>query len=363
MDEWGLDESMVVKITFMFNIIIGRWILPKGDISHSALSQLLLVYLSLASDILDLSTLFYEKEIEISSPMVRLVLAAFSLCMLQFALNLTATRGRSFRAEFDQTEIEIHQSAPPQSITEIVQKPIPRHRQILSKFLSRSASASSTARPLGARIKRPKPRSATVSTNLNLPDTIFENPDAIRKNELQLSPSRLRMKNIFFNSKILFRFFFVLVDSPMSMNRKSFNPRPSITSINSTQSSVWNPSSRDKPRPRKKSISGSVRFFVRDRSLKFLRSEIWSILVTLLLQDGPFFAVRVVAITVYRAGSYLTYFFTIKNFLILVFQTYRIAAICFEKDEQEHDFQEKVNTMKRMSSAATQLGIPLHRKI
>jgi hypothetical protein len=147
------------------------------------------------------------------------------------------------------------------------------------------------------------------------------------------------------------------------MNRRPFNPRPSISSINSTQSSVWNPLSRDKPRPRKRSISESVKFFVHSRSSKFLRSEIWSILVTLLLQDGQFFAVRLFAISVYHVRSFHTYFFTFKNFLILVFQTYRIAAICFEKDDHEHEFQEKVNTMKRMSSAATQLGIPLHRKI
>jgi hypothetical protein len=34
-----------------------------------------------------------------------------------------------------------------------------------------------------------------------------------------------------------------------------------------------------------------------------------------------------------------------------------------EKDEQEKEFEEKVATIKRMSIAATQLGIPLHRKI
>jgi hypothetical protein len=139
--------------------------------------------------------------------------------------------------------------------------------------------------------------------------------------------------------------------------------RPSISSLSSIPSSFWNPLPHVKPTPRKKSISESVKFFVRKRSSKFLRSEIWSILVTLALQDGPFFAVRVVAISVYHARSFLLYFFTFKNFLILVFQTYRIAAICLEKDEHEQEFQEKVNTMKRMSNAATQLGIPLHRKI
>jgi hypothetical protein len=106
-----------------------------------------------------------------------------------------------------------------------------------------------------------------------------------------------------------------------------------------------------------------VRFFVKKRSAKLLRSEIWSILVTLSLQDAPFFAVRLVAIIVYHVRSFLTYFFTFKNFLILIIQTYRIASICLEKDEQEKEFEEKISTIRRMSLAASQLGIPLNRKI
>lgn len=177
---------MIFELSFMFIIILGRWILPKGDISHSALSQLLLVYLSLASDILDLLTLFHEEEIQASNPMVYLVLTVFSLCMLQFALNLTATRGRSFRAEFDQTRIEIHQSAPSRSPTLFTSKSFPGQRPLLAKLLSRS-TPSSTTRPLGSKAKRSKAR----PTNVNPPDTIFENADAIQSNELQLSPSHL----------------------------------------------------------------------------------------------------------------------------------------------------------------------------
>jgi hypothetical protein len=136
----------------------------------------------------------------------------------------------------------------------------------------------------------------------------------------------------------------------------------SVTSLNSMHSSYWN-ASHAKVSARRKSVNESVKFFVRQRSSKFLRSELWSILVTLALQDGPFFAVRLIAIIVYHVRSFLTYFFTFKNFLILVFQTYRIAAICFEKDEQEQELHEKSNTMKRMSTSAAQLGLPVHRKI
>lgn len=149
----------------------------------------------------------------------------------------------------------------------------------------------------------------------------------------------------------------------MSLNHRPLYHRPSITSLNSIHSAIWNPTRSKPSSARKKSISESVKFFVRKRSSKFIRSEIWSILVTLSLLDGPFFAVRLVAIFKYHVGSFLTIFFTIKNFLILIFQSYRIAAISLEKDEHEQDFQEKVNKMKRMSIAATQLGIPLNRKI
>ena len=114
---------------------------------------------------------------------------------------------------------------------------------------------------------------------------------------------------------------------------------------------------------RERSIRGNVKLSVLKRSSRFLHSEIWSILVTLSLQDGPFFAVRLIAINIYHVRSFLTYFFTFKNFLILIFQAYRVGAICLEKDEHEQKFQEKVKTAKRMSFAATRLGVALHRKI
>lgn len=312
---------MIVELSFMFIIILGRWLLPKGNVSHSGLSQLLLVYLSLASDILDLLTLFNEKEVYLSLPMVHIVLLIFSLCMFQFALNLTATRGRAFYAEFDDTEIEIHH-------------PTARPTRPISIRKSQSATqrtlfSSSTTRPLATPPMpiRNKPRAATV----------FENSDAMTRAEV--SPLALE----------------VLRPTNTSTHR------PSISSINSTLSSFWT-SSRSKQTSRK-SISESVRIFVRQRSSKLFHSEIWSILVTLSLQDGPFFAIRLVAIFAYHVRSFLTYFFTFKNFLILVFQTYRIASICLEKDEKEKELTEKINTLRRMSIAATHLGVPLNQKI
>lgn len=46
--------AMYVEVSMMLIIIIGRWVMPKKGITRSELSQLLLVYMSLASDIIDL---------------------------------------------------------------------------------------------------------------------------------------------------------------------------------------------------------------------------------------------------------------------------------------------------------------------
>ncbi|CAF1072746.1 unnamed protein product [Adineta steineri] len=82
-------------------IIIGRWLLPKGKISRSALSQLLLVYLSLASDMIDLLSIFQEDKVLQDQEMIYSTLAVFSWSTLQFSLNLVASRGRTFRFEPD----------------------------------------------------------------------------------------------------------------------------------------------------------------------------------------------------------------------------------------------------------------------
>ena len=186
---------MMVQLSFMFIIILGRWILPKGSISHSALSQLLLVYLSLASDILDLLTLFNEQEIFLSSPMVHVVLFVFSCCMLQFALNLTATRGRSFRAEFDETEIEIHQSSRPRAP---LSKPLAASRRLLAKLLPKSFSSSAshtraradTDLSVTKQTLEAKPRASSASV-IETSDTVLKNTHATHQSQTELNESTL----------------------------------------------------------------------------------------------------------------------------------------------------------------------------
>lgn len=86
--------AMYIEVTMMFIVILGRWIMPKKGITRSELSQLLLVYMSLASDIIDLLSVLQEQKIYTNSHIVYATLSIYSWSLFQFTLNLVAARGR-----------------------------------------------------------------------------------------------------------------------------------------------------------------------------------------------------------------------------------------------------------------------------
>lgn len=43
----------LIEQSLLFLLILGRWMLPKGKISRDELSQLLLVYIGMAADIIE----------------------------------------------------------------------------------------------------------------------------------------------------------------------------------------------------------------------------------------------------------------------------------------------------------------------
>lgn len=57
------DDTLVVIIEqfLMLILIIGRWMLPKGDLTRDQLSQLLLVYIGTAADIIEFFDSFKER--------------------------------------------------------------------------------------------------------------------------------------------------------------------------------------------------------------------------------------------------------------------------------------------------------------
>ncbi|CAF0834604.1 unnamed protein product [Brachionus calyciflorus] len=227
--------AVSLEISLLMLVILGRWFLPKGNISRSTLSQLLLVYMSLASDIVDLLSLLNETQVQESSTMPYFTLAIFSWSLFQFSLNLVVTRGRSFQ-------------------------------------------------------------SATL-------DDVEDDNEADADDETSS------------------RTFVEKLHTYAIKGKDQINPKKKFWLLN---------------------------------LFDMLDTEMWSILITLIFQDGPFFALRITAVFKYDVRTFVTMFFTCKNAIILFLQFYRLSAICTEAKNNETDAMasNKADAISSLNQAA-----------
>ncbi|CAB3408924.1 unnamed protein product [Caenorhabditis bovis] len=100
----------------LVNLIVGRWLLPKGDISREQLSQILLAYLAISSDIVEFFDVFKEREVFSNTKVQRIVLAAWTLSLLQFPFVLTVSRARKMRVAITNDYEQLFRRNRPRSI-------------------------------------------------------------------------------------------------------------------------------------------------------------------------------------------------------------------------------------------------------
>uniref|UniRef100_A0A0N5CFT6 G_PROTEIN_RECEP_F2_4 domain-containing protein n=1 Tax=Strongyloides papillosus TaxID=174720 RepID=A0A0N5CFT6_STREA len=103
--EDGLYFQLIEQLLLVV-LIIGRWMLPKGEISREQLSQILLAYLAISSDIVEFFDVFKEKVVYTNYTVQLLVLGAWTLSLLQFPFILTNTRARKMRVAITTTDYE-----------------------------------------------------------------------------------------------------------------------------------------------------------------------------------------------------------------------------------------------------------------
>eukprot|EP00058_Branchiostoma_floridae_P028290 XP_002613781.1 hypothetical protein BRAFLDRAFT_85322 [Branchiostoma floridae] len=87
----ALEQALVMLL------VIGRWLLPRGDLTRDELSQLLLVYVAMAADIVELFQVFEEERVGNQDRVVYTALALFTWSLLQFTIVLTVARARKSR--------------------------------------------------------------------------------------------------------------------------------------------------------------------------------------------------------------------------------------------------------------------------
>ena len=95
-------------------------------------------------------------------------------------------------------------------------------------------------------------------------------------------------------------------------------------------------------------ILGKVRKF-------WSNMEVWGIMSTLILQDGPFLATRLYVMIGKNAVHQMIIFFTCKNLLIVILQLYRLIVIAVSmkdaEEEEDDPFLKNIETIKALALA------------
>lgn len=85
----------ICELGLIIGIIVGRWLLPRGEITRDQLSALLLGYVGTAADILELFEVLDEQVVETQREVTLAVLGVYTWSLLQFCLVTTATTGKN----------------------------------------------------------------------------------------------------------------------------------------------------------------------------------------------------------------------------------------------------------------------------
>uniref|UniRef100_A0A914DNT6 Transmembrane protein 26 n=1 Tax=Acrobeloides nanus TaxID=290746 RepID=A0A914DNT6_9BILA len=105
-----LDDKIHLQLleqVMLCVLIVGRWLLPKGEISREQLSQILLAYLAISSDIVEFFDVFKEKVVYRDKYIQYMVLSAWTSSLLQFPFVLTVSRARKMRVAITDEEMPV----------------------------------------------------------------------------------------------------------------------------------------------------------------------------------------------------------------------------------------------------------------
>jgi hypothetical protein len=82
---------------------------------------------------------------------------------------------------------------------------------------------------------------------------------------------------------------------------------------------------------------------LQDEKKTYMHNELRIVIITLIMQDGPFFILRSLCVFKFNVVSYLFLFFTFKNGILFSLQIYRIIAICTDfSNDSKHVIDQTV---------------------
>ena len=260
-------------------LVIGRWLLPKGDISRDQLSQLLLIYIGTAADIMEFTEIIKEDDIRKTNPkmlqnhhFVNAVILFWSVSLFQFPLTIYAMERTAQRLEKEKAELE-------EKLKKVKEEKDLRRR--------RNQVAPSPA--------------------------LY----AYKKNQSHENKEKDEIRVRYIQTK------FGLEIKPVMT---------SVTSMDVEEAATHSPRGRCN-RCWHKFTKAADNFAAKMQDY----TELVSLLIPMLMQDGPFLVIRLIVIAYYQVYHDTLYFLTVKNALVVMLQVYRIFVLYYKPPEEDID--------------------------
>ena len=258
-------------------LVIGRWLLPKGEITRDQLSQLLLIYIGTGADIMEFTGIINEDDIRKrntqmlqNKPFVDAVFLFWSVSLFQFSLTVFAMEGNAQSLEKEKLQLMIEELKKLKEERGLTRK---RRNQVL---------------PLQALYTDKIKRSKTGQEG-NQVMNIHTEPGLVKPEMMSITIEENEV----------------------------------ITQASGGRcSGCW---------LRFAEALGNVAVKVKDYA------ELTSLLIPLLMQDGPFLVIRLILITYYGVYLNVLYFLTAKNALVVMIQVYRLFVLYYKPPEEDID--------------------------
>lgn len=332
----------------MLLLIVGRWLLPKaGSMTRDSLSQLLLINVAMCADIIeffDIINLNYAKS---SKQLTIAIMVLWTWSLMQFPFNATAKLETELDIDYskrNKVSPEIYGNLNGRNITNKIfdtgqikgHTPSSRRqsrdvRRLAGHVLMEEETIDviPLSQPAHARRKSFAPTEHVVSRNattscdytkggISLDVNKMKGPQ-MQENLTAKATTEEQSQQERYNS---------MIHRP-SIDGRSLKDRPLIQ----YRTEIDNDDDLENGKPSR------------------IRSDLFSILLSLFMQDGPFLTFRLFIIAHYKTIEYMMLFLTVKNALVLILQVYRLCILyCPCHDHYDNDFspENKIDASARL---------------
>ncbi|VDM05754.1 unnamed protein product [Schistocephalus solidus] len=252
-------------------LIVGRWVLPRYGLSKDQLSQMLLINIGNAADILELFESFEDDDVRSDPLIMILILGIWQASLLQFCFNRTATINIKLAPDTRRRKGARKSQAPGGRQRK-------RHRTIKVKEAGQQQSGEE---------KEPRNQESAdpAVANNNNQQNLVQTPESEQEAKARGEADQVREAQ------------------PVEDQDKSTN--------GCCCGRGWLDNCLQEDH---------CGYF-------FFGSELWAIALSLLLQDVPFLCLRLTLIFAFTVSSHSNVFFTCKNTLLIMLQVYRSVVI------------------------------------